>query len=34
VAAIAKDLTAVEDDGLKDALARLGAAVKKPIKRN
>ena len=34
VAAIAKDLTAVEDDSLKDALARLGAAVKKPIKRN
>ncbi|ETR76828.1 hypothetical protein X566_03705 [Afipia sp. P52-10] len=34
VAEIAKGLTAVEDDGLKDALARLGAAVTKPIKRN
>jgi hypothetical protein len=34
VAAIAKDLTAVEDDGLKDALARLGAAVKKPTRRS
>ncbi len=29
VAAIARDLSAVEDDGLRDALARLGAAIKR-----
>ncbi len=33
VAEVAKGLTAVEDDSLKDALARLGAAVRKPAKR-
>lgn len=34
VAAVAKTLDAIHDENLKDALARLGASVARPIKRN